>query len=74
MGPCLACQESKMTAPSERTSMTPPAIRIGEHVHADMILLEEKSIGGNSIIIVAKDEVSGYTMGIPSKDKSEKSL
>jgi hypothetical protein len=74
LGPCLACEEAKMVAPTERTSTSPPATRIGQHVHADMILLEKKSIGGNSIIIVAKDEVSGYTMGIPSKDKSEKSL
>ena len=74
LGPCLACVEGKMVAPTEKTSTSPPATKIGEHLHVDMIILEVKSIGGNTIIIVAKDEFSGYAIGVPSKDKSEKTL
>jgi len=74
LGPCLACPEAKMVAPTESTSTLPPATKIGEHTHAEMILLEQKSLGGNKVIIIAKDEFIGYMIGIPSKDKSERHL
>jgi hypothetical protein len=60
-----------MRAPKEPSSTTPPATAIGECVHVDIIFLDDKSIGGNNLIVVAVDESSTEVIGIPSKSKKD---
>jgi hypothetical protein len=71
-GPCLPCIEGKMTAPSEPTSLTPPASEIGEHLHADLLPLSSESIGGNVWILFVIDEKSGKIDLIPLVSKTAK--
>ena len=59
-----------MKAPPEPTSSHEPARHIGEHLHADLIPLKTKSLGGNLGIFVAVDEKSSYLVGVPIKSKS----
>ena len=69
-GPYLACEEAKMKAPMEPTSHYEPARQVGEHLHADLIPLKTKSLGGNLGILEAVDEKSSYLVGVPIKSKS----
>ena len=69
-GPCMACEEAKMKAPPEPTSHHEPARKVGEHLHADLIPLKNRSLGGNVGIFVAVDEKSSFLVGIPIKSKS----
>ena len=71
LGPCRACQEGKMTAPRELVSKSEPARSIGEHVHSDLYILKDTSIGGNRFILVTADEKSSYIVGVPMQRKSE---
>ena len=59
-----------MKAPLEPTSHHESARHIGEHLHADLIPLKTKSLGGNGGIFVAVDEKSSYLVGVPIKSKS----
>jgi hypothetical protein len=43
-GPCPACVEGKMQAPSLPSSLTPPATKIGERLHIDFIILSHESL------------------------------
>ena len=73
-GPCLACEEAKMKASMEPTSHHEPARQVGENLHADLIHLKTKSLGGNLDILVAVDEESSYLVGVPIKSKSASHL
>ena len=73
-GPYLACEEVKMKAPSEPTSQNEPARHIGAHLHAALIPLRTKSLGGNLGILVAVDEKSSYLIGVPIKSKSASNI
>jgi hypothetical protein len=42
-------RDSKMS----KQSVTPPAKEVGEHLHADLIPLRNKTIGGNTFILFA---------------------
>jgi hypothetical protein len=58
-----------------KQSITPPAKEVGKHLHADLILLQNKTIGGNAFILFAVDEKSGYCSGVPiPKKKTANSL
>jgi len=72
-GPCAACIEGKMHAPSFRSSQSPPATSIGEHLHADLIPLKGRSVGGNTFILYAADEKSGHGSGVGIPDKGRQS-
>jgi len=72
-GPCPACLEGKMHAPSFRPSQSPPATSIGEHLHADLIPLNGRSIGGNTFILYAVDETGGFGSGVCLTSKERKS-
>jgi hypothetical protein len=37
LGPCIACLQGKMRAPAEKSSDSPPAEKIGDNVHMDII-------------------------------------
>jgi hypothetical protein len=52
-----------------KQSVTPPAKEVGEHLHADLIPLRNKTIGGNTFILFAVDEKSGYCSGVPIPKK-----
>ena len=69
LGPCPACTEGKMTAPSKISSLSAPAQRPGEHLHADFIFLRDVSVGGNTVILFTVDEHCGYIYGVPMKGK-----
>ncbi len=73
-GPCTACMEAKIKAPSEPTSLNPPATLPGEHLHCDLLELEETSIGGHTQMLIAVDEKTGYGTVIPMKNKTAKEL
>ena len=57
-------------APDDPTSQHEPARAIGEHLHADLIPLKNRSLGGNVGIFVAVDEKSSFLVGVPIKSKS----
>ena len=59
-----------MKAPIEPTSHHEPARQVGEHLHADLIPLKTRSLGGNLGILVAVDEKFSYLVGVPIKSKS----
>jgi len=73
-GACIACEEAKMKAPAEPTSQHEPARAIGEHLHADLIPLKNRSLGGNVGIFVAVDEKSSFLVGVPIKSKSASNI
>lgn len=73
-GPCTACIESKMRAPHEPSSLTPPAQNVGEHLHADLIPLKTKSIGGNTVLLTVVDEKSNFIITLPLPSKSTNTL
>lgn len=73
-GPCTACIESKMRAPHEPASQTPPAQDVGEHLHADLIPLKTKSIGGNTVLLTVVDEKSNFIITLPLSSKSTNTL
>jgi hypothetical protein len=53
-GPCLQCLEGKMRdTKMSKQSVTPPAKEVGEHIHADLIPIRNKIIGGNTLILFA---------------------
>ncbi len=60
-----------MIAPTDKTSMS--ARSIGDRVHSD-ILLKNKSIGGNTVILVTSDEKSLFLVGVPCVTKGEKAI
>jgi hypothetical protein len=59
-----------MRAPSEPTSQTPPATLVGEHLHADLIPLNGRSIGGANFLLAVVDEKSGFLTLASLKHKS----
>lgn len=73
-GPCPHCIEGKMRLSKEKTSISPPANEIGEHLHGDLIILRNKSIGGYNFILFMVDEKSGYCIGVPLETKGKKSI
>ena len=73
LGPCIPCLQSKMKAPTEKTSNSPPAHNIGDNVHADIIPITT-SVGGNNFILFTVDERSDYIIGIPMATKSQSHL
>jgi hypothetical protein len=73
-GECEACLEGKFKAPSEPSSNSPPASTIGEHVHADLHELKEVTLGGNTQLLVAVDEKSGYIVCIGLKTKRSQDI
>lgn len=73
-GPCPACPEGKMNNPTEPPSTTPPAEKIGEHLHIDLIKLKSTCIGGYTQLLVAVDEKSGFVSIIPTLNKSTAQL
>jgi hypothetical protein len=73
-GPCLACLEGKIKDGSQKPSQSEPAQNIGDHLHSDLIPLTNTSVGGNTFILFAVDEKSGYSIGIPLKSKASKNI
>ena len=73
-GPCQACREGKMVAPTEQQSLTEPARKIGDRVHTDLIILEGKSVGDNTVILLSVDEKTSYIVAVPCPGKGEKSI
>jgi hypothetical protein len=73
-GDCPGCTEGMMKAPPETSSMTPPASKIGEKVHADLKQLPATSIGGNTQLLVVKDEKSSFRTVIALKSKSQEAI
>jgi len=69
LGPCPACTAGKMTAPSKLSSLSAPAQRPGEHIHADFIFMKQITVGGNLLILFTVCEHSGYIKGVPLKNK-----
>jgi hypothetical protein len=58
----------KIKDSSQPCSISEPANSIGEHLHSDLIPLgSNASIGGNTFILFAVDEKSGYCIGVPIK-------
>ena len=69
LGPCIPCLQAKMKAPSEKSSDSPPAEKIGDNVHVDIIPVPT-SVGGNNFILMTVDEKSDFIIGIPIPSKS----
>eukprot|EP01039_Chlorochromonas_danica_P011367 gene11368-12697_t len=73
-GPCAQCLEAKMRAPPEPTSQSEPAHLVGQHLHADLIPMHHRSIGGNTVILVAIDEKSSYITAVAIPNKTTRAL
>ena len=73
-GPCTACLEAKDKTSPEKTSLTAPATKIGQHLHCDLFPLKEKSLGGNVGLLVSVDERSGAGFAPPIQNKTTRSL
>jgi hypothetical protein len=71
-GRCPACLEAKIRDKPQPTSTSPPANEVGEVLHSDLIPLTTKSAGGNTVILFAVDEKSGYKVGVPLRTKQAK--
>lgn len=69
-GPCPACLSGKMKDDPQPLSTTPPASRIGERVHMDIIPLTGVSIGGYTFGLLSKCAFSDYSVWIPLENKS----
>ena len=57
-GPCLACLQGKAIRPSYKASNNPPATKVGDVVHVDIIELSKTSLGGSTHILFSVDEFS----------------
>jgi hypothetical protein len=56
-GPCFACMAGKVTKPSyKQDSTTPPASRVGQTVHCDLLSFTESIIGGYFVQLFSVDE------------------
>jgi hypothetical protein len=73
LGPCIPCIQAKMKAPTEKSSNSPPAEKIGDNVHMDIIPVPT-SVGGNNHILFTVDEKSDFVIGIPIPTKSTTQL
>ena len=71
-GKCPACLEAKIRDKPQPISTSPPANEVGEVLHSDLIPLTVKSAGGNTVILFAVDEKSGFKVGVPLKTKQAK--
>jgi hypothetical protein len=63
-----------MVAPTEQQSLTEPARHVGDRVHTDLIILEGKSSGDNTVILLSVDEKTSYIVAVPCPGKGEKSI
>eukprot|EP01033_Poteriospumella_lacustris_P017855 gene17856-12799_t len=73
-GPCVACLEGKMRAPSKPASQSAPEPTVGGHLHADLIPLKTTSLGGHHVLLAAVDERSSYLTLIPMASKTSKNI
>jgi len=73
LGPCIPCLQAKMKFPSEKSSDSPPAEKIGDNVHVDIIPVLT-SVGDDNIILMTVDEKSDFIIGIPIPSKSTTQL
>jgi hypothetical protein len=62
-----------MRAPTEKPSDSPPAEKIGDNVHMDIIPVPT-SVGGNNYILFSVDEKSDFIIGIPMPNKTTSQL
>ena len=62
-----------MKDPADKPRDSPPAQRIGDNVHVDIIPVPT-SIGGNNFILMTVDEKSDFIIGIPIPSKSTTQL
>ena len=69
LGSCIPCIQAKMKAPTEKSSNSPPAEKIGDNVHMDIIPVPT-SVGGNNHILFTVDEKSDFVIGISIPTKS----
>jgi hypothetical protein len=75
LGPCRACLEGKMRAAAKvKESPYPPASKVGEVLHCDLIPLKSVSVGGNTFLLFAVCEKSNYVSIVSLKNKSTLSL
>lgn len=73
-GPCLACQEGKMTAGLDPLTPSPPPGSIGDKVHADLIELPFASVGNVKQLLISVDEKSGMKAMSKMEGKSSAHL
>jgi hypothetical protein len=70
-GPCLACMAGKVTKPSYRQpSEEPPATRVAQVIHTDLLKLEAPIIGNYMQQLFSVDEFSGNKHLNTMKNKS----
>jgi hypothetical protein len=62
-----------MKAPREPTSTSPPASKIGENIHCDIIPIPT-SIGGNNHVFFTIDDKSDFVIAVPIPTKSTSQL
>ena len=58
-----------MKAPSEKSSDSQPAEKIGDNVHVDNIPVPT-SVGGENFILMTVDEKSDFIIDIPNQQRS----
>ena len=76
-GTCEVCAEAKMTAPTEPTSDTAPASRVGQVLYIDLLALTKEkkdSLGGYRQWLVGRDEKSSMPFQIGMQNKTQKSI
>ena len=60
LGKCLACLKGKYREASTPTSMHPPAEKIGDNVHCDIIPFDCTTVGGYTYGLLMLDEKSNF--------------
>ena len=73
LGRCLACVAGKFREAPAPTSMSPPAEKIGDNVHVDILPYTHTTIGGFTAALICVDEWSKYTtlIGLTRKTKAQ---
>ena len=67
--PCQPCKAGKFVEIPAPKSMSPPATKIGDSVHADLIPLSTPTIAGNTALMLLQDEYSGYFTVVALRNK-----
>jgi hypothetical protein len=68
-GKCIHCIAGKSTIPSQGVSNSPPATKVGEIVHVDILAFPSLTLAKNKYFVFALDEFSGFLTMIPLQSK-----
>ena len=71
---CDACLEGKLKPPPDPESKHAPLPDVGHTMYADMISCKRPTLGGNSLVLIMKDEKSGGVFHSAAKRMNAQSI